>query len=265
LDFPPDAFKVRTGEISACTVEWENYSLKLKLGPEGRVEQFPFMLKGGIAQVSFDYLSQNEIREMQLTFPAGEDPWKLEFLDGFSFQDYKDSFPFLVRASCGDAWYFIYLVRGVSEIIETWYDEAGKALGAYRFSLTEIGYDLKIRTMEDFSNSSGLTEYFYDSRGLLTDCFGAAGFYRVLFFREDLPRYWEREGNNFSLQWDENDLLVRLRGEPENEPFVDCRYEYNLDENGNWVERQEIKMIRNFGLLIPSQGSTFRRVLEYEE
>jgi hypothetical protein len=95
----------------------------------------------------------------------------------------------------------------------------------------------------------------------------------VHFYREDLPRYWERrpvseadEAGNFSLQWDEANFLVRIRGEPENSgSFVDYRYEYELDEKGNWIERRETRMIRAFDLLVPSPGITIKRVLEYRK
>ena len=288
-ELPPDAFKLRAGEISRIYIEQadvenaegEGFSLNLSFGPGGLVEEFPFVLNGNMAQVSLVYNDAMEIQELTVIFSSGkaeggeaasgdgasdEAAWKMEFLE------YSGSFPFLVRASSQDAWYFIYFSGGVNEILESWYDEEGKLLGAYSFSLAETGNSRRIRAVKDFSGSDGDMEYYYDSRGLLSETLGPGGRYKVLFYREDFPRYWERTpsggqagAENFSIQWDERDLIVRFRGEPENAEFVDYRYEYILDEKGNWIERREIRMIRNLELLAPSPGTTFRRVLEYKE
>ena len=301
LALPPDAFKVRNGEVSGIQIEGEAVSLNCRFDSLGRIEEFPFMLNGSMARVSFVYRSSESsaevrqdrgsppgIREMKVTFPAVEEPEASpvageeagaspiagdEVSYGLEFLELSDSQPVLARASLGDAWYFIYFSRGVNEAAETWYDEEGNFLGAYGYSLTEIGKNQRIRATRDFSDPS-LTEYFYDSRGLLTETAGSGGVYKVQYYREDLPRYWERrpmesssdEGaGNFYLQWDERGLLLRVRDISEKNPAVDYRYEYTLDGRGNWIERREIRMMRSVGLLVPSPGTVFRRVLEYRE
>jgi hypothetical protein len=274
LEMPPDAFKVQLGEISAVSVKWDGFSLDLRFGSDGLVEKFPLMLDGRIAQASLVYNGDEQIRELALTFPSGEDPWKMEFLE------YRASFPVLVRAFCLDTWYFIYYSRGVNGLIETWYDEEGNFLAAFNVSRTEIGKDLRIRAVLDYSKPDEETAYYYDSRGFLTGISGPGGIFNVLYYRDDLPRYREllpakgaaEEDSNaennavgtgkFSLQWDETGRLLRIAGETE-DTREDYRYEYSLDDNGNWVERRETRMIRRLGLLVPSQGITFKRVLEY--
>ena len=283
LEIPPDAFKVQSGEISSCEIKTDDFSLGFQIDQEGRALKFPFMLNGSIAQAAVDYREGLDLQEMAITFPSGEDPWKLEFLE------YRNTFPYLVRACSGDGtsaaglWYFIYYTWGTSEILETWYDENGKALGVYGFSMAEVGKKTRIRAVKDYSNPENGTELFYDSRGLVTGISGPAGLFNVLYFRQDSPRYWEYrpaapdaagENNSgtsemtgkFTLQWDETGLLRRFSGEDESAGLlVDYRYEYTLDEWGNWVERLETRMIRDLGLLIPSPGTTFTRVLEYKK
>jgi hypothetical protein len=281
---PPDAFKVGAGEIAGCTVESEGVSLAYRLDALGRVKEFPFMLNGRMAHARLAYGPSSEISEMLLAFPGGppeEDTYRFEFLESEGLN------PVLVRVSRGGAWFFILFTRGISEAGESWYDEEGAFLGAYGYSFTEIGKDLKIRAVEDFSGGEAGREMFYDSRGFLTESAGSDGVFKVQYYREDLPRYWERRpregdaggsGNGagkFTLQWDERGFLVRLSREPldggpnaEGPPepgSADSRYEYTLDEKGNWTERREIKMIRRMGLLVPSPGTTFRRVLEYKK
>ena len=296
LEIPPDAFKVLSGEISACEINGDDFTLDYKIDEAGRVGEFPFVLNGEMAQASLVYNWFSEIQELTITFPSGDNPWELEFLE------YRNSFPYLVRAynaggsgggaggsAAGDAtgvWYFIYYSWSRTEILETWYDETGNALCIYGFTLAEIGKKSKIRVLTDYSAPTGTdrdTEFFYDSRGFVTRISGPAGLFNVLYFRENSPRYWERRPTedsaagdnaadsnvvttgNFTFQWDETGLLVRLSGEDDKGQLLDCRYEYTLDEMGNWIERRETRRIRNMGFLLPAPGTTIRRVLEYKK
>jgi len=270
LELPPDAFTVATGEISGITLEGEDWLLTFRYDSNGKLLEFPFMLNNRMTQVKLD--RDKKPTEMTLTFPSAEEPWKLEFLE------YHDSnpegFPHLVRGLRGNVWYFIYISWGINEITEIWYNEQGNLLEAYRFSVANVGQNRRIRAILDFKdldNSSG-TGCYYDSWGFVTEIFGPGGVYKVLNYREALPRYWERRpaqgdtggAGEFYMQWDVNGFLVRMteRAGESNDP-VDFRYEYTLDERGNWIERREIQMFRQFGLLVPSPGTIFKRVLEY--
>ena len=288
LEIPPDAFKVVSGEISSCEIMWDDFSLGYEFDEEGKALIFPLVMNGKFAQAALTYVEGSGLSEIAVTFPSGDDPWNMEFLE------YRNTFPYLVRVCCGDGtsdsglWYFIYYSWGISEILETWYDENGKTVGIYGFTLAEVGRKPRIRAIKDYSDPESGTELFYDSRGLVTGLSEPAGTFNVLYFRENSPRYWERRpvagdasdgnaeinaaldatlfGGNFSFQWDEAGFLKRLSREDENaDIFIDYRYEYTLDERGNWIERRETRMIRDLGLLVPSPGTTFRRVLEYKK
>jgi hypothetical protein len=285
-DWPPqipvDAFRVLSGEISRATIEGEGISLNLTFDPQGRLEEFPFMLNGRMAQVNLVYNGFAEKKEMFITFPSwdgyyssDEEPWKLEFLE------YRGSSPYLVRASRLDVWYFVYFSGTMDEILETWYDVTGNFVDAFAFSLIEIDNEKRVGVMRDYRDP-GSTDFFYDSRGLLTESVGPLGVYKVLYYREDLPRYWERrpagetdssEGE-FAFQWDGTGFIPRATGESGDGQF-DYRYEYSVDERGNWIERRVIQMVYQpgilqpgllqSGLLAPSPGLTYRRILEYRE
>jgi len=283
-DWPPgipvDAFKVLSGEVSRVIVEGEGISVSLSFGPEGLLEEFPFMLNGRMTQVGFVYDGFSEKREMYVTFPSWDgsdiqDPWRLEFLE------YRGSSPYLVRASQLDEWYFVYFSGTMYEILETWYDVAGNYVGAFASSLIEIDNNKRISVIRDY-REIGIAEFFYDSRGLLTEAAGPIGSYKVLYYKEDLPRYWERRpvggqddlAVEFSFQYDETGLIPRATGGSGDAPF-DYRYDYTVDERGNWIERRVIQMIYQqgvlqpgllqSGLLVPVPGLTYKRVLEYRE
>lgn len=273
LELPPDSFKTRVGECSGINVEVEGQSFNVEYDTGGRLEKFPFMLGGRMVCIDVDYGESSEISKMVLTFIFGNESWELEFLE------YRDSFPFLVRASCGDAWYFISLSKGGNAIMETWYDEEGNVLTSYGYTLTDIGRDKRIMSIRDYSKPGDVTEYFYDSRCLLSEISGQDEIFSVLYYRDDLPRYCERRpqdgvslvfdpAEKFSFQWDKSGLLFRIvrveEASLETDSPVEYRYEYSFDDTGNWTERREIRMFRRFGLLFPSQGTTVKRVLEYK-
>jgi hypothetical protein len=280
---PVDAFKVLSGEVSRVVVEGEGFSLNLSFGSEGLLEEFPFMFNGRMAQIGIVYNEFSERKEMLITFPSydgyynsDEEPWKLEFLE------YRNSSPYLVRASSQDAWYFIYFSGTTDEILETWYDVTGNFIGAYAFSLIEIDREKRISAMRDYLDTGSNVEFFYDSRGLLTEAAGPVGLYKVLYYRDDFPRYWERQpageengwAGEFAFQYDDVGFIPRAVGESGDGRF-DYRYEYTVDERGNWIERRVIEMvyqpgilqpgILQTGLLAPSPGLSYRRILEYRQ
>jgi YD repeat-containing protein len=44
---------------------------------------------------------------------------------------------------------------------------------------------------------------------------------------------------------------------------IDVRYDYTLDERGNWIERRETHMTRQLGALAPGEVKIIRRTIEY--
>ena len=276
LELPPDAFKVKTGGISRCLLEGDGLSMEYRFDEEGRLEEFPFVLNGVITQIGLGYNEFSDIIEVTLSYPASyssnEDTWYFEILERVDF------FPCLVRAFLYDAWYFIYLSGSVYETLESWYNVDGNFMGAYTYSYAETGRYIRMRSFRAYSNQDR-TDYSYDSRGFITDIAYNTdlnpGQYKALYFHDDKIRYWERRPvtsngampgmfGNFSFQWDQEDFLVRVTGELV-QGQVDNRYVYTLNERGDWIERRETRMYRQYNLLAPSQGSVFRRELEYRE
>jgi hypothetical protein len=44
---------------------------------------------------------------------------------------------------------------------------------------------------------------------------------------------------------------------------LDYRYEYDVDDSGEWTERREFRMTTELGALIPVAGDFFQRRIEY--
>ena len=261
-------------------------------GDDGELLELNFTFKGGEPPLSGE--------------ASDESSWKFQFPKDFSLYLPGNLPPDPIKVSFDDMWFFIYLSGGGNELLETWYDEEGNVLGIYAYSFLEIGKTRRLSAIRDCSKYAEATEFHYDSRGFITDSSGPEGIFNTLYFREDLPRYRESwpAGNNpdmvqgptmgiaddgnpqgspidqgwvqggeagiFSLQWDEEGLLVRIAeipqaagGNQDRAALLDYRYEYSFDEEGNWIERKEVRMIRQFGFLAPSAGIIFTRVLEY--
>jgi hypothetical protein len=228
------------------------------------------MLNDRMVQISLFYNELSEIKEMLVGLPPGDETWKIEILE------HRESLPYLARVYGNNTWFFVYFTRIPDELLEAWYDADGIFLNAISYSLMEIEEKKKIRAARDLSNSQIIAEYHYDSRGLISESSGSGGLYRVLYFRQNNPRYWERlpsggkdGAGKFALFWDVNGILTRISNAEEGEitdgEFLDRRFEYRLDERGNWIERREIRMLRQGELLIPTPGNVFTRVLGYSE
>jgi hypothetical protein len=264
FQLPPDAFRVNSGDIARITLAGDGIYLVLSHDEKGRPVDFPFMLNGNLAQVGITF-HNGEIYRMTVSFPPSKDAWELEFLD------HDGSYYALVRVFAGNTWYFIRLSRWVAGITELWFDVEGTLLGGYSYALATVGTTQKIRSIRDFLNpdAPGMDSYF-DSWGLPTRISGPGGLHTVLRYRDALPRFWERQTpsgtGHFYLQWDANDLLFRMApqsaGATAGQP-AEYRFEYTLDERGNWIQRRELRMFPHSGYLFPAPGAVFQRTLEY--
>jgi hypothetical protein len=285
-EFPPDAFMF-TGEAAAVTIGEDRFVMSRD---EGTAE-FPFLLEGSLVQARVIYGGSGigEItlegarspdaaaRQTPEAGPEKGEPVKLEVLE------YGEAYPALVRVYRDGVYSFVLFRQGGSFVSESWYDEAGAALCFYEYQLSRDpgARVICLKTMS--AGGETRTWYQYDSRFLLTGISGPEGDFSVNYYRQDLPRYWERKpaagsgaaeadaspeaadpGRHYSLQWDEAGFLVRVSGSAEGSgEFTDYRYEYTLDERGNWIERREYRMSRSFGLLSASPGTKVTRVLKY--
>ena len=289
-DFPPDAFMPLTDGWSSVTVNYGGYNYTLKRGKDHLLE-FPWFFEGKLVQVRLGYSSDDEPLLSRIE------------LGGFISVDvleYIDSELYLLRVYRDDWYFFVYLQHTTGKIYESWFDQDGVFLE--QFEYTRLGSDWPDRIIQYSLFSSG--EEFsrsYDSRFLITGIFGINDEFTVSYFKERYPKYleqfrgtwfWENgytEGSppellpgetepfgpgfyHYSYQWDENGFLVRLSGERESWWYRDWRYEYTLDEKGNWIRRDEFRMLRyrtegsgdGEWLLVPEPGTAITRVLEYD-
>jgi hypothetical protein len=285
LDMPPGAFRIRGGDWKTVKVFLDGAEYRLSRNNEGLITEFPYLFRGELVQIQIGYTGVSRIANLRLVPGPAEEPLFLEVLE------YNGDAPTVLREKRGSLYSFVLLSRGSGSVSETWYDDAGAALAAYEYRLTGtqytpvslngVGFSPEPKTTitelrRRLDDGVMISAYHHDSRFLLTAINDAGGDYSVNYYRQDLPKYWERkpEGalaeDHYSLQWDEEGFLVRRYGvdgaddAPDGEDdFIDCRYEYSLDARGNWVECREFKMVRRFGLLSAQPGAVIRRELLY--
>jgi hypothetical protein len=161
-----------------------------------------------------------------------------------------------------------YTTRGFSE---TWFDAEGTGLAYWEANFIPHYDGNRLKNLEGAAGTGAVFgEWDYDSGGNLAAIREPGGTYSALYNHRGLPRYWERRPSpelfeSYTLQWDERGHLVRLSGSsgPGDENLVDFRYDYSLDERGNWTERRETRMFRRFGVLFPAPGFTIKRTIIY--
>jgi hypothetical protein len=233
----------------------------------GRFVEFPFFANGVLYQARADYgeAEPSEPRKIVLDNPVTPDPWEFEFLE------YRQGAPSLARISHGGAWYFAapeYLEKRTNE---TWYNAEGLAQGFFALEYRlQDGARRLVSTDSRSDEDEIILVYDYNSAGRLSGISAPEGEYAALYNAASQPRYWERPEGAYTLQWDEKGFLVRLAGEFRDETddaaesrLIDIRYEYTLDERGNWIERREISFDRRFGRLVPGSSATIYRAIDY--
>jgi hypothetical protein len=274
-DFPPDGFRLRKGAYRSLSIKKGDE--EFRFCREGEERDFPLFMEGVLVRGKLFYDKESRLRG------AGAGDWELEILA------YEDDLPSLVRMKTGEGWYFAGLKRRGNSILETWYDEAGGILSLWVYETLPPGEDFRIVSRESLlgTEQGSASRYYFDGRGLPGTVESGEETTEALYYREDLPRYGSvknaaggRGGERrFSFQWDEEGFLTRvsvspLGTDPAEEPAgvetpavaevpAEYRYEYTLDEKGNWIERREILMFRRGGFLVPAPGEPVTRIIEY--
>ncbi|MDR3166304.1 MAG: hypothetical protein LBT93_00030 [Treponema sp.] len=268
--FPPDGFILSSGNVLSITLTLDSETYTLRQNDKGFFEEFPFLLAGTLRRVRTNFDPSGAIREFLLD---DEIPWRLEVLEYADNVLFPVSAPSLIRILREDTAYFVllgYTTRGFSE---TWFDAEGSGLAYWEADFIPHSGGNRLKSLAGADGAGAVFgEWDYDSGGNLVEIRGPGGTYSALYNWRGLPRYWERrllpEGfESYTLQWDEAGRLVRLSGfsGPGEKDLVDFRYDYSLDERGNWTERRETRMFRRFGVLFPGPGFTVKRTINYND
>ncbi|MDR2485334.1 MAG: hypothetical protein LBD55_08065 [Treponema sp.] len=269
LAMPPDAFRLVSGRPLSITLTINEEKYRVLWDRKGALLEFPLALNGVFVQVQAVFRSSGAMQSLIIT--GAEPPRQIDFIG-------KEVPLSLARVTQDGTVCFVALRYDPVDIAETWYDQEGTALAGFisRSRYTR-GYP-NILTLESRYEGKETSEwYYYDSFGNISEIQAPGAVFSVLYSREQHPRYWKRRIfdasnpdvpallENYTLQWDEQGLLVRMAGISgrDDSDAADFRYEYTLDSRGNWIERREIRMIRRLGVLVSSPGLTVKRVITY--
>lgn len=291
FSIPPDAFSLIRGSCSALTLTGPGGELKFARSGE-RITAFPVFFAGVWRQAQVQTGPAGRIRGFTITGgeTADSPPQRIEILEE------RDALPYQARYTGAEAVYFVVFDFSGQSAVETWYSGEGEALKVRSFRYEDLGQ--RIRSVQEDGEAGW--DYDYDSFGNVSgvrfagDAASipiAGADFSARYIREAHPRYWEgplalpplphpqtaeeaaltgEAGTppplvRLSLQWDERGLLTGVQKDSGGEEgeFAGIRYEYRLDRQGNWTERQEFFMIRRNDFLIPLLGETLRRRIEY--
>jgi YD repeat-containing protein len=257
----------------------------------GRFLEFPFIINGALYQGTVEYDGGAAAQKISLDNPSdspaagaadspGNAAWEFELLE------YRQGDPVLARINANGTWSFVAPEYQETRTRETWYDAEGRAQGFFSLEYRlEDGAKRLLSTDRRSDQQETILAYRYNSAGRVSAINAPEGDYTALYNAEARPRYWERPEGSYVLQWDERGLLVRLTGITRNAGAdtgaeanteaaetteadaegrqLDIRYEYALDERGNWIERRETSFARRFGRLVPQSNATIRRIILY--
>jgi hypothetical protein len=264
LTLPAGLLDMAPGDAGGAETEGENLEYRVTRNARGRFLELPFCLNGRFYQAAmvYDPVRPGLIRKITLEDPASPDPWEFEFLE------HRGEEPSLARINIGGTWYFVapeYLDRRVNE---TWYDPEGLAQAFFSLEYREVEGKKRLVSADTRSDQGEATvTYEYNSAGCISGLSTPETTVTALYTAGAQPRYWERPGENYTLQWDEKGFLIRLTGvltgdtpEPR---LLDIRYDYTLDKRGNWTERREVSFVRRFGRLVPEAETTITRTIAY--
>jgi hypothetical protein len=254
----------------------ENAAVEYRLVRDGagRFLEFPFFIDGVLYQGTAEYKGATA-GKIALDDPAAQDPgespenslWEFEFLE------YRQEDPVLARINHNGTWSFVAPEYQETRTHETWYDAEGRAQGFFSLEYRlEDGAKRLVSTENRSDQPEAVLTYRYNSAGRISAIGAPEAEYTALYNAEARPRYWERPEGSYTLQWDEQGFLVRLTGVVQDKTGADAgiqqldiRYEYTLDQRGNWIERRETSFVRRFDRLVPGSNAAIYRVINYED
>lgn len=240
---------------AVISAEWQN----------GRLVRFPVFRDSSFTQAASEYDASGI-----LTGITG---------DGFEMaivESDEEGRPAIVRIRTGDGYFFAAVEYVPGRVTETWYDENGSPQRVLLYMYTgETGDSVRINYGENVAEAEA-RKFFFNSYGLLSEISSRAGTWSAQYERRGFPRYLERNLGNgierYSFQWDEAGRLTRLSARVRDSSDQNSgshvqeagsRFEYDLDDRGNWIVRREIRMTNLSGRLFPGPGAVVRRRIQY--
>ncbi|MDR1326061.1 MAG: hypothetical protein LBK00_08505 [Treponema sp.] len=287
LALPVDAFELTADSPRprAITVSLEEAEYRVAWKSDGSLAAFPAFVNGIFTQLTLTSAG---------FIIAGAPHYTLTFIGAANSSVVPDiASPSLAQIALADGTvYFAALDFAGNLITETWYDADGNTIALFSSHLAALHAESKVPialesrvtdtllagtpVADSTEYNTTYERYDYDSFGNITAIESPRGNFTAVYVQPHRPRYWETivDGTRwrYTFQWDDAGHLTRLTGNSltnasgtnaANDVFVDLRYDYTFDAHGNWVTRQETRMIRRLGALIPSVGATVKRRIEY--
>jgi len=257
IAIPPDAFTVLNRKPISITLLVNEGKYNLVWDRKGFLAEFPILLNGSFAQVKVFYNNSGVVRGFLIT--EKERVWQVDFIG-------KEILTSIARITQDETIYFVALSYNPTNIIETWFSVEGNMLANFTIrSVYTNGNNIDMLSLISYVNEEETTVwYYYNSFGYISEIEAQNSVFSVLYTQEKRPRYWKQSTEdgqkNYVLQWDNRGFLNRIY----NDDLSELYYEYTLDNRGNWIERREVRMVPQGGILVPYEGLTIKRLITYQ-
>jgi hypothetical protein len=285
LDLPPDGFTVHkeSGKYEIIDLSGANESFTVKYDREGRLLEFPYFYFDGYAEIKAVYSVTGALSGMNVTFKnyssvnkdenSGSEDKKLDITFPEDFLPYNGispggAFP-EIRVKFNDTLFHVYIFESPVFLSETWFDYEGNMLFFCKADVNVENSAWRISSMEIQETDTALfIDYSYDSYGNITQIKLMNALFLSLF-NENMPSYWRNYSQQYELFWDTQNLLTVLKAKSlDDDIYTEYRYEYDFDNEGNWVTRRETAYIIISNLLAPSpsysRGIWNRRIVYFD-
>jgi len=249
IAIPPDAFTVLNRKPVSITLIINEEKYRLVWDQKGFLTEFPTLLNGSFAQVKVSYNNSGAVRGFLIT--EKEKNWQVDFIG-------KEILTSLARVTQDETY-------NPTNIVETWFSVEGNTLANFTIRSVYMNGNIDMLSLVSYVNEEETTVWhYYNSFGHISEIADQNSVFSALYTQENRPRYWKQfteDGQkNYVLQWDNRGFLNRIY----NDDFSESYYEYTLDNRGNWIERREVRMIPQGGILVPYEGLTIKRLISYQ-
>jgi hypothetical protein len=284
-DIPPDGFTVHKdiGKYEVIELSGANASFTVKYDREGWLLEFPYFYFDGYAEIKAVYSVSGALSRMNVTLKnyssvsedensgSEEKNLKIIFPDNFlpfSGMSPGGAFP-AVSVEFSDTFYYVYIFESPVFLSETWFDHEGNMLFFCKANVNIGNNAWRISSMEIQDTDSALfIDYSYDSYSNITQI-KLIGALFLSLYNEGMPSYWRNYSQQYELFWDTQNLLTVIKAKSlDDDIYTEYRYEYDFDNDGNWINRKETAYIIISNLLTPSssysRGIWNRRVVYFD-
>jgi hypothetical protein len=273
---PPDAFNIlQDKDISSIEASDGTETLTVKY-ENGRLTAFPYFYADMCAKVEAVYDTNGAVKSMNIINKKifsqddsgddasnGEsDEQEINITFPPNFLPYGNlspggSFP-PITVMIDDDTFFVFIYETQAFLTETWYNSDGAMTVFCKALIQNDCGKWRIRTLQIYQGQDvSFIDYFYYANGKVSEIRSEESAFQAIYNRNRVT-VWNMADQKQEMEWDYNGFLtvVKVTQEAADASYIEYRYDYEYDSQGNWTKRTENAFVDQFGLLVPQPSSS---------